>query len=170
VTRWFLNANLIWLLHACDVPCGIAIFCWHYHVSPSALQMLSAQSQVQTNPFLAQWQPQLSISLFWTSYLTNNARRKIVHSTSGCSREHVAPCFDYKGSQWNKYREWCTKVNILHITVTYLTATINRKTRKRQPESGTDGFSQTQKNLPLDGYRYGFGLTRSSGSGLLMGP
>jgi len=24
------------------------------------------------------------------------------HSTSGCSREHVSPCFEYKGRQWNK--------------------------------------------------------------------
>jgi len=91
------------------------------------------------------------------------------HSTSGCSREHVSPCFDYKGSQWNKYREWCTKVDILHITVTYLTATINRKTRKQKLESGTGGSSQTQQNLWVDGYGYWFGLPRSSGSGIWTG-
>jgi len=39
----FPDANLIWLLSACEVPCGIAIFRWHYRVSPSVLQMLAAQ-------------------------------------------------------------------------------------------------------------------------------
>jgi len=52
------------------------------------------------------------------------------HSTSECGREHLSPCFDYKGSQWDKYREWCTKANILHITAIYLTVTKNRKSRK----------------------------------------
>jgi len=37
------DANLRWLLSVCQVPCGIAIFCVHYHVSPSAHQMLSVQ-------------------------------------------------------------------------------------------------------------------------------
>jgi len=87
------------------------------------------------------------------------------HSTSGHSREHVSPCFEYKGCQWNKYREWCTKVDILHRTVTYLTATINRKTWKGEPETGTDGSSQTRQNPRVDGYGYGFGPQRSSGSG-----
>ena len=49
----FPYTNRIWLLYARDVPCGIAIFSSHYHVSPSALPMLSVQSQVQTYPFLA---------------------------------------------------------------------------------------------------------------------
>jgi len=84
------------------------------------------------------------------------------HSTSGHSREHVSPCFEYKGRQWNKYREWCTKVDILNRIVTYLTATINRKTRKGDLETGTDGSSQTRQNLRVDGYGYGFGLPRRS--------
>jgi len=37
------DANLRWLLSVCQVPCGIAIFCFHYRVSPSAHQMLSVQ-------------------------------------------------------------------------------------------------------------------------------
>jgi len=87
------------------------------------------------------------------------------HSTSGCSREHVYPCFEYKGRQWNKYREWCTKVDILHRTVTYLTATIYRKTRKGEPETWTDGCSQTRQNPCADRYGYGLRPPRSSGSG-----
>ena len=90
-------------------------------------------------------------------------------STSGCSREHVFPCFDHKGCQWNKYREWCTKVNILHITLTYLTMTRNRKTRKWEPEIGTNGPSQTPHNPQCDRYRFRFGLPRSSGPGFWTG-
>jgi len=41
--RGSLDANLRWLLSVCEVPCGIAIFCFHYHESPSAHQMLSVQ-------------------------------------------------------------------------------------------------------------------------------
>jgi len=63
-----------------DVPCGIAIFRWYYHVSPSALQMLSAQSHVQTEQIPAEWLPSQSLWLFWTSNLTNDARWKIDHT------------------------------------------------------------------------------------------
>jgi len=72
------------------------------------------------------------------------------HSTSARSREHVSSCSEYKGRQWNKYREWCTEVDILHITVTYVTATINRQTRKGEPETGTDRSSQTRQNPRVD--------------------
>ena len=85
------------------------------------------------------------------------------HSTSARSREHVSLCSEYKCRQWNKYREWCTKVDILHITVTYVTATINRKTRKGEPETGTNGSGQTWQTPRVEGY--GFGLPRSSGLG-----
>jgi len=46
----FPYPNVVSLLYACDVPHGIVIFRWGYYVSPSALQMVSAQSQVQTDP------------------------------------------------------------------------------------------------------------------------
>jgi len=62
------------------VPCGIAIFRWHYHVSPTALQMLPAQSHAQTDQILAEWQPLQSIWLFWTSNLTNDARWTLDHT------------------------------------------------------------------------------------------
>jgi len=42
--------------------------------------------------------------------------------------------------------------------------TINRKTRKGEPETGTDVSSQTRQNPRVDGYGYGFGPPRSSGS------
>jgi len=89
------------------------------------------------------------------------------HSTSARSREHVSPCFEYKGRQWNKYREWCTKVDILHITVTYLTATINRTTRKWEPETATDGSSQTRQTCRLTGT--GTGLARQESPGRVFG-
>jgi hypothetical protein len=91
------------------------------------------------------------------------------HSTSGCSREHVSPCFEYKGRQWNKYREWCTKADLLHITVTYLTATINRKTLKGEPETVTDGSSQARHSGWVDRSGYWLGLPTTSGSGYWTG-
>ena len=50
-----------------------------------------------------------------------------------------------------------------------MTATINRKTRKGELETGTDGSSQTLQNPRADGYGYGFGPPRSSASGFWMG-
>jgi len=85
------------------------------------------------------------------------------HSASGCSREHVSPCFDYKGSQWNKHKRGCTKVNILHMIGGYLNGTMNRNTWKREPEIGTHGPSQTWENPQVDRYGYEFGLGRSCG-------
>ena len=37
------DANLRWLLSVCENLCRIAIFCFHYLVSPSAYEMLSVQ-------------------------------------------------------------------------------------------------------------------------------
>jgi len=39
----FPDAELTWLISAHEVPCGIAIFRWQYHVAPSAHQMVSVQ-------------------------------------------------------------------------------------------------------------------------------
>jgi hypothetical protein len=91
------------------------------------------------------------------------------HSTSGRSREQVSPCFGYKGRHWNTFGEWCTKVDILHIIVTYLTTTINRKTRTGEPETGTNGSSQTRQNPRVNGHRYGFGPPRTSGPDYWVG-
>jgi len=83
------------------------------------------------------------------------------HSTSRYSRKHVSLRFEYKGPQWIKYRESCTKVNIFHITVTYLTTTMTRKIRKREPETGTNGSIQNIPNPRVDEYGYRFGPRRS---------
>jgi len=90
-------------------------------------------------------------------------------STSARSREHDCRWFDYKGRQWNKYREWCTKVDILHRTVTYLTANMNRKTRKGDPDTGTDRHSHTRQYPRVDRYVYGFGPPRGFDSGFWTG-
>jgi hypothetical protein len=50
-----------------------------------------------------------------------------------------------------------------------MTATIDRTTRKGEPETGTDGSSQTRQNPRVDGYGYVFGPPRSSGSGFWTG-
>jgi hypothetical protein len=90
-------------------------------------------------------------------------------STSGCSRELVSPWFVFKGSQWNKSRERYTKVNSLHITVTYLTATINRKPRKWELEIRSGGSTHTRETLRVGGYWYGFSPSSSSGLGFWTG-
>jgi hypothetical protein len=46
-----------------------------------------------------------------------------------------------------------------------MTATINRKTRKGEPDTGTDGSTQTRQIPRVDVYGYGFGPARSPGSG-----
>jgi hypothetical protein len=58
------------------------------------------------------------------------------------------------------------RVNILHITVRYQNATINRNTRKAEAEIEPNGSSQSQRNPQVDGYGYGFGPPRGCGSGL----
>jgi hypothetical protein len=50
-----------------------------------------------------------------------------------------------------------------------MTATINGKTRKGEPETGTDGSSQTRQTPRVDGYGYGFGLPRRSRPGFWTG-
>jgi hypothetical protein len=121
-----------------------------------------------------------SISSILTAITNNMAVRDLksyqwcmikncAHTTSGCSMEHVSSCFDYKGSQWNKLRECCTKVNILHITVTYLIVTINRNVRKQEPEIETDRSSKMRQNPRVDRYGPGIGMPRSGGSGFCPG-
>jgi len=60
-------------------------------------------------------------------------------------------------------------VNISRLTVAYLNATINVKpqtqNRRLEPEIGTDGSSQTRRNLRVDGYGSGFGPPWVCGSG-----
>jgi len=60
---------------------------------------------------------------------------------SGWGRERISGSFDHHDGRYIKKRQLCTKVYILWFTVTYLSATRNRKTRNPEPESGTDGSS-----------------------------
>jgi len=86
-------------------------------------------------------------------------------SCSGWGKERVLLVFSDKGCRFIRKGQWCAKVNILRLTVGYLNATINRKTRNTEPEIGTDGSSQTRQNPRVDGYGSGFGPPRRSGSG-----
>jgi hypothetical protein len=79
--------------------------------------------------------------------------------------ERVALVFSYKGGRFIRKGQRCAKVNILRLTVGYLNATINRKTRNTEPEIGTDGSSQTRQNPRVAGYGSGFGPPRRCGSG-----
>ena len=56
----------------------------------------------------------------------------------------------------------------MHITVRYRNATINRNTRKREPEIGPNGSCQNRQNPRVDGYGYVFGPPRSCGLGCWM--
>jgi len=66
-------------------------------------------------------------------------------------------------------KQWHTSVNILQLTVGYLTWTINRTSRNAVPEIELDGSWQTYRNPQVNGNSYGFGLTRISGSGFWTG-
>jgi len=86
-------------------------------------------------------------------------------SCSGWGKEHVSLVFSYKGGWFIRNGQWFAKVNILWLTVGYLNATINRKTRNPEPEIGTDRASQTRQNLQVDRYGSGFGPPRRCGLG-----
>ena len=90
------------------------------------------------------------------------------HSTSGCNREHVSACFDYKGSQWNKQRHWCTKVNISRMTVEYLNATIKRKPRNESRRSKLMGLVKPGQICRLTAK--GTGLARQDTACRVFGP
>jgi len=90
------------------------------------------------------------------------------HSFSEWGTERVSHVSNYKGGRFI-WKNWqCAKVNILRLTVGYLNATINRKTRNTEPEIGTDGSSQTRQDPRVDGYGSGFGPPRRCGSGFWM--
>jgi len=89
-------------------------------------------------------------------------------SCSGWGKERVSLVFSYKGSRFIRKGQWCAKVNIVWLTVGYLNATIDRKSRNKEPEIETDGSSQTRQNPWVDGYGAGFGPPRLCGSGFWM--
>ena len=83
-------------------------------------------------------------------------------------KECVSLGFCYKGGRFRGKEQQCAKVDILRLTVGYLNATINRKTRNTEPEFVTDRSSWTRQNGLVDRYRSGFGLPRRCRSGFWM--
>jgi len=86
-------------------------------------------------------------------------------SFSGWGRERLSTCLLYKGCQYIRKWPCSTIVNILQLTVGYLNATINRKTRNAKPDIWPDRSCRTRRNPRVDGYAAWFGPPRSSGSG-----
>jgi hypothetical protein len=83
-----------------------------------------------------------------------------VLSCSGWGKKHVCLGFSYKGGQLIQKGQWCAKANILRLTVVYLNALRNRKTRNTEVEIATNGSTQTWHDLPVDGYGPMFGPPR----------
>jgi len=79
-------------------------------------------------------------------------------SCSGWSKDRVSLVFSYKGCRFIQKGQWCAKVNILRLTVGYLNATINRKTRNTEPVMGTNGSSKTRQNPWVEWYGCGWGF------------
>ena len=86
-------------------------------------------------------------------------------SSSGWSWECVSLGCDYKGGQYIRKGWWYTKVNLLQLAVWYLNPTINRNTRKPEPEIESDRSSISGPNLAAGMYPSGFGPPRCSRSG-----
>jgi hypothetical protein len=76
-------------------------------------------------------QDQKSLTRLWLSF-------------SGWDRERFSLVLDYKGSQYIRKGQQYTNVNILGLARGYLNATINRNTRKLEPEIGTHRRIQTR--------------------------
>jgi len=87
---------------------------------------------------LAMMHDQKSWTLHWSSF-------------SRWGRERVSLLFDYIGGQYIKQWQWRTKVNSVQLTLGYLNATINWKSRNPEPEIWSDWCSQTSQNSPVDG-------------------
>jgi len=87
-------------------------------------------------------------------------------SFSGWGRERLSTCLLHQGCQYIRKWQCSTIVNILQLTVGYLNATINRKTRNARPEIGPTRSSQSGRNLQVDGFRARSGPPWNSGSGL----
>jgi len=90
-------------------------------------------------------------------------------SFPGWGREHFSLVFDYKGGQYIRREQRYTNVNILRLAIGYLNATINRITRKPEPEIGTNRSCQTRQNPLVDRYVSGFGLPRCRWFGFWTG-
>jgi hypothetical protein len=90
-------------------------------------------------------------------------------SVSGLLRECFSLVFDDKGWQYIRKGQWYTDVNIFQLAIEWLSATITRKTRKPEPEIGTNRSSQTPRTRWVDWYGSGFCLRRCSTLGFWTG-
>jgi len=87
------------------------------------------------------------------------------HSFSGCSCACISVLFDHHGGQYIQNIQRRTNVNIWHLTVAYLIATLNNETENAQPEIWTDRSSQSRPNPCIDRYGSGFAPRTGSRSG-----
>jgi len=102
----------------------------------------------------------------WLPWMQNLISLTICwHSFPGWGREHLATQFDHKDGHYIQKEPLRTIVDISQLTLEYLNATINRTSRKENPQIGPDGFTQTQWNPRLDGYGAGFGPPSSGALG-----
>jgi len=91
------------------------------------------------------------------------------HSFSRWGREHISFLFVSNASNYIKKRQWCTKLNILRLTVGYLNAPIHRKTPKAERKIYTDQSSRTLQNFQVSGDRSVNHPLRGCGLGSRMG-
>jgi len=104
---------------------------------------------IQSPPRLPMMQDRQSLTCRWLS-------------CSGWGRLRVSTVFGHEGGRYIRKGHWLNNVNILRFVVEYLNETINRTTRNIEPEIGTDRSHQTQQNLWVEGYGFGFGPPRRS--------
>jgi len=129
---------------------------WLAYLLIKAANHLFMNTSNEAPPRLPTMQYHPLLTLHWRSF-------------SGCGREHLSTCFLYTGCQYIRKWQCSTIVNIFQLTVGYLNATINGKSRYAEPEIGTYGSSLTWQNPWMDGYTTGFGPPRGSGSGFQTG-
>jgi hypothetical protein len=77
--------------------------------------------------------------------------------------------FQFKRGEFIKKIQWFTNVEILKLTVGHMNVTINRKTRKPEPQNETNEFHQAQQSLQVAGYQYWFDTPRNTSSDFWKG-
>jgi len=125
----------------------LSLLGWNMANTPFMMVCMQSPSR------LLMMQDQKSLTRHWLSCL-------------GWGKERVSLVFSYKGGWFIRKGQWCAKVNILRLTVGYLNATINRKTRNTELDIGTDGSSQTRQHPRVDRYGFRFGPPRCCWSGV----
>ena len=80
-------------------------------------------------------------------------QKSLTHCSLSCSRwgrECFSLVVDYKGGRYITQRQPYTNVNVLRLAIDYLNATIDRNTRKPEPQIGTNGSSQNGAGLDFE--------------------